>query len=233
MPSESLRLAWGVSGRGRVLQAVIEANAEGLLRTKPALAIFSAPSAVEDAVRRSGIASRLIEGGRGGAPEAFHDAFTEALAEHRIDWLGLTFDKLLAARTIDALQGRIFNLHMALSPLFPGFGAMRKALASGMRLAGVTVHMVGPGMDDGPILGQATAPILAGDSEASLGRRLYECAVPLVLQVVRAIECGELTLDGARRPQWSAWERLGNGCCAPPVDPDLTKFAQAFCGRGD
>lgn len=229
MQSNALRLAWGVGGRGRILEAVIEANAKGLLATKPALVIVSAPSAIEAVASRHGIASQLIEGGRGKAPEAFHDAFAAALLEHRIDWLGLTFDKLLAERTIDALQGKIFNVHMSLLPLFPGFGAVRKALASGMRVAGVTVHMVGPGMDDGPILGQAIAPILAGDVETTLGRRLFERAVPLALQVVRAIERGELALDGKRQPQCSAWDRADGGCFAPSLDQDLADFAQAFC----
>ncbi|WP_051335475.1 phosphoribosylglycinamide formyltransferase [Methylocapsa acidiphila] len=231
MQSNALRLAWGVGGRGRILEAVIEANAKGLLATKPALVIVSAPSPIEAVASRHGIASRLIEGGRGKAPKAFHDAFTAALVENRIDWLGLTFDKLLAERTIDVLQGKIFNVHMSLLPLFPGFGAVRKALSSGMRVAGVTVHMVGPGMDDGPILGQAIAPILAGDAETTLGRRLFERAVPLVLQVVRAIERHELTLDGKRQPQWSAWAGTDGSYFAPSLDQDLTDFAQAFCSR--
>jgi phosphoribosylglycinamide formyltransferase-1 len=231
MQSNALRLAWGVGGRGRILEAVIEANAARLLSTKPALVIASARSDIEEVARRHGIASRLIEGERGRASEAFHDAFGAALVEHQIDWLGLTFDKLLTERTIDALQGRIFNVHMSLLPLFPGFGAVRKALVSGMRVAGVTVHMVGAGMDDGPILGQAIAPILAGDTEPTLGRRLFERAVPLALQVVRAIERRELTLDEKRQPQWSAWSRLDSSCFAPALDSDLVEFAQAFCRR--
>ena len=231
MRSNSLRLAWGVGGRGRILEAVIQANAEGLLSTKPALVIVSAPSAIEETARRHGIASRLIDGGRGKASQAFHESFTAALAEHRIDWLGLTFDKLLCERTIDALQGKIFNVHMSLLPLFPGFGAVRHALASGMRVAGVILHMVGSGMDDGPILGQAIAPILPGDTEPTLGRRLFERATALALQVVRAIERGELTLDGRRQPHWSAWSHSDGGCFAPALDRDLVDFAEAFCQR--
>jgi len=229
MPSNALRLAWGVSGRGCILQAVIKANEEGLLSTKPALVIVSTHSEIEDVARKHNIASRFIDGGRGNAPEAFHAKFEAALEEHQIDWLGLTFDKLLAARTIHAMQGKIFNVHMSLLPLFPGFGAMGKALSSGMRVAGVTVHIVGAGMDDGPILGQAIAPILANDTETALGRRLFESAVPLALQVVRAIERGELVLDDERRPHWSAWSRLDNGGFAPPVDQDLIDFSHAFC----
>ena len=225
----TLRLAWGVSGRGRILQAVIEANANGLLSTKPTLIIVSAPSEIEDVARKHSIASQFIDGGKGRAPDAFHAKLETALAEHRIDWLGLTFDKLLAARTIDAMQGKIVNVHMALLPLFPGFGAVGKALSSGMRFAGVTLHMVGAGVDDGPILGQAIAPILAGDTEMTLGRRLFESAVPLALQIVRAIERGELVLDGDRRPLWAAWNRLGTGGFAPPVDQDLLDFSHAFC----
>ncbi len=224
-----LRLAWGVSGRGRILQAVIEANANGLLSTKPTLIIVSAPSEIEAVARKHNIASQFIDGGRGRAPDAFHAKLEAVLAKHRIEWLGLTFAKLLAARTIDAMQGKIFNIHMALLPLFPGFGAVGKALSSGMRFAGVTLHMVGAGMDDGPILGQAVAPILADDTEAALGRRLFESAVPLALQIVRAIERGELNLDGDRRPHWAAWSRSDKGGFAPPVDRDLIDFTHAFC----
>jgi phosphoribosylglycinamide formyltransferase 1 len=231
MYSNSLRLAWGVGGRGRILEAVNDANAEGLLSTKPALVISSMRSEIEHVARRHGIASRFIEGGRGKASEAFHCEFRAALAEHKIDWLGLTFNKLLATQTIDALQGKIFNVHMSLLPLFPGFGAVGNALSSGMQVAGVTVHMVGAGMDEGPILGQAVSPITARDTETTLGRRLFECAVPLALQMVRAIESRELALDEKRQPRWSAWERWDKGCFFPALDPDLVDFAQAFCRR--
>jgi len=227
--TSAMRLAWGVGGRGRILEAVIEANAAGLLRTKPVLIITSRRSEIETVASRYGIASRLIDSGRGKPSDAFHDAFRAALLEHDVDWLGLTFDKLLAVPTIDALGGRIFNIHMSLLPLFPGFGAVRKALSCGMRVAGVTVHMVAAGMDDGPILGQSVVPVTFGDTELTLGRKLFESAVPLALQIVRAIERGELKLDQCRQPHWSAWMHANQGPFFPRLDKDLVEFARRFC----
>ena len=123
------------------------------------------------------------------------------------------------------MEGRILNIHFALLPLFPGFGPLRQAISSGMRVAGVTIHVVDQLMDGGAILAQTACGLAPDDTEASLGRRLFEAAVPLLLQTVRMLANGELSLDGDRRPAWSPGTPAAlTGAENPSVDGDLERF---------
>jgi phosphoribosylglycinamide formyltransferase-1 len=164
--------------------------------------------------------------------EAFQTRFGELIRQHDIHWLGLSFNRLLSQEVIDALDGRIFNLHLSLLPAFPSFGPIRRALAAGVRMAGVTIHLVDGGVDTGPVLAQGARPVGTKDDEASLGWRLFEASLPLTLQVVRSIACRELTLDASRKPVWPRAERPGRDESAfPEVDWDLMLYATEFCAR--
>jgi len=146
--------------------------------------------------------------------------------------MGLTFNRLISSKVINALSGQVFNVHMSLLPTFPGFGSIGKAIRSGVRLTGVTLHLVDSGMDTGPILGQAACPVGATDDVIRLGRRLFEAGLPLVLQVVRGIERGELRLLQSRRPTWSRTDIAREvGHCFPSIDFDIQEFANDFCSK--
>ena len=221
-----MRLGWAVSGRGATLQAVIAAQRAGLLDSAVTFVLTDRPSEIEAVAEQAGIAWRRVP--FAGDRAAFDAAQHAALAGAGFDWLGLTYNWLLKPPTIAALGSRIFNLHLALLPLFPGAAATRRAIDSGMRIAGVTIHQVDAGMDTGPILAQASCPILTGDDVAALGRRQFEAGLPLTLQVVRAIETGGLRLDEHGRPVWPAPSAEGYHGSWPAIDPDLGAFAARF-----
>ncbi|MFG9976610.1 phosphoribosylglycinamide formyltransferase, partial [Pseudomonas aeruginosa] len=62
----------------------------------------------------------------------------------------------------------------ALLPAFKGLDTHRRALETGMRIHGCTVHFVTPAMDEGPIIAQAAVPVLLGDSEDALAARVLK-----------------------------------------------------------
>jgi phosphoribosylglycinamide formyltransferase-1 len=93
--------------------------------------------------------------------------------------------------------------------MFPGFGATKRALQSGVPYAGVTVHFIDAGVDTGPIIVQKKIAIEAADDEQTLGRRQFEAAVPLLLQTVRQLERGQ-------EP------------CFDRPDADLVRFAASY-----
>jgi len=80
--------------------------------------------------------------------------------------------RLMSAEMVDLWAGRMLNIHPSLLPLFPGLDTHRRALESGMKIAGCTVHLVTPVMDSGPILAQAAVPIMQDDDEESLKKRV-------------------------------------------------------------
>lgn len=80
---------------------------------------------------------------------------------------------------ISEFEGRVLNIHPSLLPDFGGKGMYGEhvhaaVLAAGKQESGCTVHLCNNHFDDGRILVQARVPVLAGDTPASLGARVFE-----------------------------------------------------------
>lgn len=223
------RIAWAVSGQGRALQAVLEAVDAGLLPVSIVAVALDRPSPFAAIAEARGLPCHLIPPGA----ERYHPDFARLLAEEGAEWLGLTFNRLLSEEVIQQVQGRVFNLHLSLLPMFPGFGAIGQTLAHGMRLTAATVHLVDATTDQGPILAQAAVPVARLDTAGTLGRRVFEVALPLLLQVVRSIGQRELRFEAG---SGLAWPRADVAPAEPMpffplVDEDLLDFARRFCAR--
>lgn len=204
-----MKLAWAVSGQGMIARAVSEAAGAGLLATGIDLVIFDRTGPTDSMIeycRRNGLAHVII------APDDLERSMIELRTLHRLDWMGLTFNRLLSPPVIAAFGGNIFNLHFSLLPEFPGFGPTRKALQSNAGHTGVTLHLIDAGIDTGPIIAQNKVDIAPHDTVETLGRRQFEAAVPLAIQAVRLAEGGSL--------------RHFSG-----TDGDIEAFARAFCER--
>jgi phosphoribosylglycinamide formyltransferase 1 len=102
----------------------------------------------------------------------------------------------------------MINVHPSLLPAFTGLHTHRRAIEAGCKLAGATVHFVTPELDHGPIIAQATVPVLPGDDEQALSARvlvqehqLYPLAVRWFVEGRLKLEQGIVTqLDG--EAQW-------------------------------
>ena len=233
VPDEATRapldLAWAVSGRGMLVRAVVGAAEAGLIEARVVRIVTDRSCPVEPFAFERGIpVTRLTPPDHDRT--RFDREIAEAFRKSRAGWAGLTFNRLIGPEAIESLEGRILNVHFSLLPLFPGFGALRRAIASGMRVAGVTIHLVDPTMDGGTILGQAVCSLGPADTEASLGRRTFEAAVPLLLQIIRDLARSHLRLGPGRAPIWEMLPTLGTRACGyPSVDPDLVSFGEDFC----
>ena len=230
------RIAWAVSGQGRALQAVLQAIDAGLLPVEIALVLTDRASPIEGFAQARKLPVRRIEPWDKERPSEL----IALLSAHEAEWMGLTFNRLLPEAAIAHMGGRIFNLHMSLLPMFPGFGALRRTIEVGMRMAGVTVHLIDARTDAGRILGQSVCPVSGADTRDTLGARMFGIALPLLLQVVRSIGTGELTFnqdnaqkDPERNPilEWPRADVLpaSPAHTFPAIDDDLTLFADAFC----
>ncbi len=104
---------------------------------------------------------------------AFEAALLQPLLAAEPDILCLAgFMRVLTPGFVGRFQGRMLNIHPSLLPKYPGLHTHARALAAGDAEAGCTVHEVTPVLDDGPILGQARVPVLAGDSAETLAARV-------------------------------------------------------------
>jgi formyltetrahydrofolate-dependent phosphoribosylglycinamide formyltransferase len=119
---------------------------------------------------------------------AHEAALDEALRGSGIRLVCLAgYMRLLTPLLVGRWAGRMLNIHPSLLPAFPGLHTHARALASGVKLHGCTVHLVTEAVDDGPILAQAAVPVLPGDTEETLAARVLareHVLYPLALATV-------------------------------------------------
>jgi phosphoribosylglycinamide formyltransferase-1 len=106
--------------------------------------------------------------------------------------------RILPAGFVREFSPNLINTHPALLPLYPGAHAVRDALAAGAAETGVSVHVIDEGVDTGPVLRQAMVEILPGESEGDLHERIKQFERPLLVETVRDIALGALTLPTPR-----------------------------------
>lgn len=104
------------------------------------------------------------------------------------------FMRVLTPEFTAKWAGRMINIHPSLLPKYKGLHTHKRALAAGDSTHGCSVHEVTASLDDGPVLGQATVPILADDTESSLAARVLAQEHKLYPAVLRAL------CDGAPLP---------------------------------
>ena len=112
------------------------------------------------------------------------------------------FMRILAPGFLSRFAQRVVNTHPALLPSFPGAHAVADALAYGVKVSGVTVHLVDEGVDTGPVVAQAAVPVLDGDDEAALQARIQEVERPLYVDAVGRLARGGWTVEG-RTVRWT------------------------------
>ncbi|WP_150307940.1 phosphoribosylglycinamide formyltransferase [Planctomonas psychrotolerans] len=105
------------------------------------------------------------------------------------------FMRLLPPAFVDALSPNLVNTHPAYLPEFPGAHAVRDAIAAGADRSGASIIVVDNGVDSGPILAQERVAVLPGDTEATLHERIKVVERALLVNTVRRIAEGDLTLS--------------------------------------
>lgn len=188
-----------ISGRGSNLRALVEAR----LPLEVAAVISNRPDAggLAFAVQH-GIATRVIDHTTFASREAFDIALGDAIDAHRPDMVVMAgFMRLLTPGFIRRFAGRMVNIHPALLPAFTGLDTHQRAIERGCRVHGCTVHYVTEGMDEGPIIAQASVPVLPDDDADRLAARVLAEEHRLYPAVLRAWCKGAFALEGDR-VQW-------------------------------
>ena len=189
-----------ISGRGSNLQALIDAIKSGALDATIVVVISNRQDAGGlERARAAGIESIVMSH----RDFASRDDYDRALAsELRARDVGLVclagFMRLVGAELIDAFSGRILNIHPSLLPAFPGLDAQQQAIDHGVRVSGVTVHLVTAELDGGPIVVQRAVPVLPGDTAESLAARILEEEHRAYPEAVKTNLDGGWRLEGRR-----------------------------------
>ena len=131
--------------------------------------------------------------------DLFDRALARLLEEEAIEGVLLAgFMRIVGQEVVAAFEGRILNVHPALLPAFPGAHAVADALAWGVKVTGVTVHMVDEQVDHGPVVLQEAIPVLDDDTWDSLEARVHEVEHRLLPSAVRAFAEGRVLVEGRR-----------------------------------
>jgi phosphoribosylglycinamide formyltransferase-1 len=194
------RLGVLISGRGSNLQSLIDAIASGALDAEIAVVISNNPDAAGlERARKAGIDTRAISHRDFPTRDEFDRALARELTSRQVALVCLAgFMRVVGAPMLDAFPNAILNIHPSLLPSFPGVDAPGQAIAYGVHVSGVTVHLVNGELDAGPIVLQRAVPVHDDDTRDALAARIlveehrsYPEAVGMVLD-------GGWRIDGRR-----------------------------------
>jgi phosphoribosylglycinamide formyltransferase 1 len=193
--SMSDRIAVLVSGSGTNLQALMDDPA---IRPYLALVLSDRPGIrALDRADSAGIPTVVLEPGAFPDRETFDQAVLDLFQDRAIGVLvSAGYLRVLGKRVLDVYEGRWLNVHPALLPSFPGMRGVRDALAYGVRVTGVTVHLVDEGTDTGPIVLQEALEVRPDDDWDSLEPRIHAVEHRLLPRAVRALLDGRIEIDG-------------------------------------
>jgi phosphoribosylglycinamide formyltransferase-1 len=189
-----------ISGRGSNLQAIIDAIRDGRLDARVAIVISNRADAPGlERARAAGVDTLVRDHKAWPSREAYETVLVEDLRARHVDLVCLAgFMRLLGVTFVNAFPLRILNVHPALLPSFPGLHAQRQAVEHGVKISGATVHVVTADLDAGPIILQASVPVLDADTEDSLSARILEAEHRIYPEAIQRLLNGAWRVDGRR-----------------------------------
>lgn len=199
--SQGCRIAVFASGNGSNFQALLEASREGRLGGgEIVLLVCDKPNAfVVERARQAGVETYLFTPKEYARREAYEAEIAARLAELEIDLVVLAgYMRLLTPVLVSPYAGRMLNIHPSLLPAFPGTDAIGQAWNYGVKVTGVTVHLVDEGMDTGTIVAQEAVAVEPGEDIDSLTARIHQVEQRLYPQVVKQFAEGKVRVNGRR-----------------------------------
>lgn len=198
MRENPVKIAVLVSGGGTNLQALIDAQNSGIVKSgKIELVIANNANAYAlERAAKAGIKTAVVLKKELGSAEAFEQRIKDLLAENGIEIIVLAgFMAILSENFTKDYPKRIINVHPALIPSFCGKGfyglhVHEAALAYGVKVTGATVHFVNEIPDGGEIIMQKAVAIRENDTPETLQKRVMRQAewkiLPLSVEKVCA-----------------------------------------------
>ena len=189
MLNNKARIAVLVSGGGTNLQALIDAEKSGIIKSGKIVLVISSKADAYALTRakNAGIDVAIVARKECKDTKEFESKITDKLGEYGIDLIILAgFMSVLSAEFVKRYPERIINVHPSLIPSFcgDGFYGLRvheAALEYGVKVSGATVHFVNEVTDGGKIIAQKAVEVKDGDTPEKLQKRIMEEAEWLLL----------------------------------------------------
>ncbi|MFA4136102.1 MULTISPECIES: phosphoribosylglycinamide formyltransferase [unclassified Brevibacillus] len=193
------KLAIFASGSGSNFEAIVQAVQDGRLAgVEVALLVCDKPGAkVLERAERLGIDAFVFQPKEYADKAAFEQEIVAQLQKRDISLVVLAgYMRLVGDTLLSSYEEKIINLHPSLLPAFPGKDAVGQALAYGVKVTGVTVHLVDAGLDTGPIIAQIPVAVQEADTAETLAARIHAVEHELLVKVIGYLAEERVKLEG-------------------------------------
>ncbi len=191
-----MKFAVFASGEGTNLQAIIDAVRKGSITAELVLVFSNNRKA--GALRRAeeaGIPTLFLDRNHYATPQSYERDIVIHLKEAGVDFLVLAgYMKILTPFFIKKYPKKILNVHPSLLPAFKGARGIKDAFTYGVKVTGVTIHIVDEKMDHGPIIAQECVPVREDDTLETLEARIHEVEHALFPRVIQWFVEGRLKI---------------------------------------
>ena len=193
------RLGILLSGRGSNFEAIADRIASGKLNAEIAVVISNVESARGFEQARARGLNAVFISSRNLSREEFDREAVEVLRKHNASLVVLAgFMRIFSSVFLEAFPYGILNIHPSLLPSFPGRDVQQKALEHGVKVSGCTVHFVDAVLDGGPIVLQATVPVLDDDTIETLSARILKEEHRIYSEAIDLVLSGRCEIQGRR-----------------------------------
>ncbi len=197
----ALNLGFLASHNGSNMQAVIDACRAGRLDANPAVVISNnGDSGALERARNEKISWYHLSGRTHPEAEDLDREIVDTLLNHDVNLVVLAgYMKKIGPVTLATFPGHVINIHPGLLPEYGGQGMYGRrvheaVLEAGARETGVTVHVVDPIYDHGPILAQRRVRVKTSDTADTLAKRVLAVEHELYVDTIERVISGEIKL---------------------------------------
>ncbi len=176
MADKTPRVVILISGRGSNMISIVNAVNDGSLPVKIAAVISNRPDAAGiEFAQQAGIDTAIIDHKSFASREDFDQAMASRIDNYSPDLVILAgFMRILTTEFVEHYANKLINIHPALLPKFKGMDTHQRAIDAGETEHGASVHFVTAELDAGPVILQATVPVLSTDTAETLSARVLE-----------------------------------------------------------
>lgn len=196
--NRKIRLVVLISGRGSNLQAILDGATGGTLPAEIRAVISNRPDAYGlERARQAGVPAAIVDHKAFPDRPTFEVALRERIDAEQPDLVILAgFMRILSPEFVEHYQGRLLNIHPSLLPKYRGLHTHERALATGDREHGASVHFVIPELDSGPVIVQARVPVLPDDDPDTLAARVLAQEHRIYPLAIRWFAEGRVRMQG-------------------------------------
>ncbi len=189
------------SGRGSNFKAIADAIKAGRCDAGIKVLITNNPDAPAIQIAKDNkIPVEIVERNKFKTRDEMDDAILAILQRYGAKVVVLAGYMLIlkGKKLLEAYKNRIINIHPALLPAFPGATAQKDAFDYGVKVSGVTIHLVDETLDAGPILCQEAVDISDCRSAEETAAKILKVEHSAYAKVVDSFSKGHYVIEGRR-----------------------------------